>query len=283
MSATLEEIRAELAQSLQLMITGAATGGAVGTLIDTNGLAHVTEDDALIRGILYIREDAGGAGAAPEGESRRITDYAQATQTITVEYNFTAAPGAGDTYDVYLMPITLDEWDAAINRAIREAWPQVYSREYKSYQVNGTGVYPLPNSANAVNRIMVHTIGTRLGVPAQEIPRHRWEVEGTPGTDLTVRLAVRLATGLNRRLQVFYAARYPELAAAGETDLDLVYLMPRARYHVHQLLATRGAPSDRNYHLQMMAHEGERAERAKVEIQADLQSSSWALQERGGK
>lgn len=278
MSATLEEIRAELAQSLQLMITGTATGGAVGTIIDTNALGHIEDDDALIGGIAYIRETTDGL--APEGESRRITDYAQATNTVTVEYNFTAAPGAGDEYEIYLMPLTLAEWDAAINRAIRDAWPEVFSREYKSYQVNETGQYSLPNTADAVRRVTVHTIGTRLGVPSQEIPRQRWEVEGTPGADLTLRLMLRLAAGLNRRLQVFYAARYQPLAAEGETDLDLSYLMPRARYHIHQLLATRGAPSDRNYHLQMMGHEADQAQQAKAALQADLMSVPFTA---GGK
>lgn len=41
------------------------------------------DDPALIYGSLVVAFDAGGAGAAPEGEIARITDYDSGTQTLT--------------------------------------------------------------------------------------------------------------------------------------------------------------------------------------------------------
>jgi hypothetical protein len=77
-----------------------ATGGSTTTIVDTtliDDLGDSNEDDALNRGTAIIIRDAGGAGAAPEGEFKRISDYDDGG-TITVPSVFTAAVASGDTY-----------------------------------------------------------------------------------------------------------------------------------------------------------------------------------------
>lgn len=76
-----------------------ATGGTTTTAIDTklaDELAEGNTDDIFNGGTLIVLEDAGGAGAAPEGEFSRITDYNAATTTLTFSPALTTAPAAND-------------------------------------------------------------------------------------------------------------------------------------------------------------------------------------------
>ena len=265
MSISLEDLRANLAQKMKLFITGTATGGAVGSIIDTNGLAHLPEDDVLNNGLAYIREDAGGAGAAPEGEHRFISDFDQGTQTITLAANLTAAVAAGDTYEVYLTTLSLAQWDEAINAAIEAAWPEVW--EPTIYEVDSFGgdEYPLPAAARDVRGIEVVFTGALAGYSAEPIPRAHWKLHGTPGTDLTVYLA-RPVPSLGRRLRVDYKQRYVELAAGESTDLDETYLNLAARAEVHATLAKASGQTDISRHSQMMVHYQGLAEARKAKL-----------------
>lgn len=74
------------------------TGGTPSTLIDTNleeGFAQ-DDDDSVVNGTLIVTYDAGGAGAAPEGEMQRISAYSESAEQFTVDTPFTAAPANGD-------------------------------------------------------------------------------------------------------------------------------------------------------------------------------------------
>ena len=73
MTKTLAEVRADLARAMNRYHSGAATSGAVGTLIDTNGLARYDEDEELAGALVHITS---ASGEAPEGEARRITGQA---------------------------------------------------------------------------------------------------------------------------------------------------------------------------------------------------------------
>lgn len=74
-----------------------ATGGTTATIVDTK-LVGVGVDDDWNEGRAFIVYDAGGAGAAPEGETRRISDYVDSTGTFTVDTVFSASPAATDRY-----------------------------------------------------------------------------------------------------------------------------------------------------------------------------------------
>ena len=127
MSHSLAALRSDLAREMGLLISG--TVSVTGTniiLIDTNRLWEYTETDAFRRTLLYIRTDAGGLGAAPEGEARLVIGYSGSLKMFTVLPQFSAAPAVGDIYELFLAPLELASWDLAVNLAIREAWPQVY-------------------------------------------------------------------------------------------------------------------------------------------------------------
>lgn len=88
----------------RLGITGTATGGDATSLIDTVRLlsARYTDkdwEDAWVR----ISKDAGGSGAAPQGEIQPASAYSPSAGDITTG-TFTAAIASGDLYEVWRYP-----------------------------------------------------------------------------------------------------------------------------------------------------------------------------------
>ena len=71
-----------------------ATGGSTTTIVDT-ALSTSYQDDDLVGFTAFVTYDAGGAGAAPEGEAKRVSDYVASTFTLTTAA-FTVAVAAGD-------------------------------------------------------------------------------------------------------------------------------------------------------------------------------------------
>lgn len=88
----LQQVVSQLGQSKSLQ----ATGGSTSTIVDTD-IADDVEDDAFKNQWAFISYDAGGAGAAPEGEFARCTGYTASSKTLSFATgSFTVAPAAGD-------------------------------------------------------------------------------------------------------------------------------------------------------------------------------------------
>jgi hypothetical protein len=98
MTDTLFGLSYRLAAKLGVVIEGVATGGTTITLLDSND--RTEENDYWNGGTLWVLYDAGGAGAAPENEMEVVSDFANATGTITLRAVLTTAPAAGDKYAV---------------------------------------------------------------------------------------------------------------------------------------------------------------------------------------
>jgi len=96
---------------------GVATGGSTASVIDT-GLGG--SDDDWNGGTVLITRDAGGAGAAPEGEFAIVTDYTGSTTGLisVATGGFTAAPAAGDIYGVCTSYYPLRQIIRSVNRAL---------------------------------------------------------------------------------------------------------------------------------------------------------------------
>src|SRR3990167_11236788 len=103
MATTMKAIRAIVARRAYAgrhsPIIGTATGGAVGTVIDSAYALPAATADHFDMKCIKIATDAGGAGAAPEGEVRYISEggYTAASGTFATEVDFTAAVASGDT------------------------------------------------------------------------------------------------------------------------------------------------------------------------------------------
>ncbi len=91
---------------------GTATGGTSSTIVDTTRLKSAQyADDAHNGKWARISYDAGGAGAAPEGEISPITDYVASTGTLTVNPAFSVAVASGDVYQIWSNPHPQDVMD----------------------------------------------------------------------------------------------------------------------------------------------------------------------------
>lgn len=99
------------------------TGGSTTTVVNTDWAISeepVYEDDdpALIFGTAVVIQDAGGAGAAPEGEYAMITDYDSASSTMTID-TVTSAVGAGDRVGVISPMFPYEDMVNLANIALR--------------------------------------------------------------------------------------------------------------------------------------------------------------------
>lgn len=95
---TLFDLTHQLARLLGVVTEGAATGGSTTTIVDT--VERTEADDFWNLGTAWILYDAGGAGAAPQGEYSVISDFTASSDTITLRSTLSAAVAAGDRYAV---------------------------------------------------------------------------------------------------------------------------------------------------------------------------------------
>ena len=125
-STTLKAVRGRVAERAYsgryAPIISTATGGAVGTVVDSAYAIPGATTDHFDFKIIKIATDAGGAGAAPEGEVRYISEggYTAATGTFATEVDFTAAVASGYTYEVHEIHPT--EIDNIIKRKVRNLY-----------------------------------------------------------------------------------------------------------------------------------------------------------------
>jgi hypothetical protein len=251
-----------------MFFTGTATAnvGGAAEVVDTGGLTVYTEANALVGGWCYVRT---AGGAAPEEESRRIS-ASDGTDSFTVAPAFSAAVDVGDTYELYLCPLTIAQWDLAINRAINAAWPQVWAREYWSTPAAEIGPYSLPDAVAEVLEVEVVPRGALAGLPAQPIPMGLWRTTGTPGTDLMLRLE-RTVPEQGRDLGITYRAKYAELAAGESTDLDPPYLLlAGAAWAYDALAAEAGSQAASQRFLQLFDYYEGLAEQRRRVLESEL-------------
>lgn len=84
-----------VASKLGLTKNITATGGSATTIVDTSISTDYQDYSDFQSNYAFVRYDAGGAGAAPEGEVQLVTNYVASTTTLTVN-TYTAAVAAGD-------------------------------------------------------------------------------------------------------------------------------------------------------------------------------------------
>lgn len=162
MSTILSTLIADLMDAVgDTLTTETASGtGSTTALVDTS---RTESDDEWINSWIRIDTDAGGVGAAPEGQERRITDFVASSDTITVFPAFTAATDTGDAYSIRQI-FSYDEYKKAINHAIRMAhewWPDVTETIYVATSTVGGHIvicseqldYALPTVPNSCKHV----------------------------------------------------------------------------------------------------------------------------------
>lgn len=118
MSFTLSQCLVSLYGKLGERNTSRATGGSTTTIVDS-ALAEVGADDDWKDGVAIVIRDAGGAGAAPEGEFSRISGSTDGTGTFTLASTLTAAVASGDDYMVASSLYPLRDMIQCVNDGLR--------------------------------------------------------------------------------------------------------------------------------------------------------------------
>ena len=116
---TLLTLCQDVAGNLDSLEQGTATGGAVSSLIAANFpfLNSAGSTSSYINSVIYISDT--DDDLAPINEERIITAYAPTTGTFTPAQDFTAAPAASDTFDIYKGGISFTDVKAAVNKCLR--------------------------------------------------------------------------------------------------------------------------------------------------------------------
>jgi hypothetical protein len=117
MSKTLFDLTFELAQLLGVVSEGVATGGSTTTIADT--VERTEANDFWNSGTAWITYDAGGAGAAPQGEYSFVSDFALTGGVVSLRSTLTAAVAVGDRYAIAGQRYPLQLLIGKINEVLR--------------------------------------------------------------------------------------------------------------------------------------------------------------------
>lgn len=235
------ELVAEIARRMGHYHDGTADDGSTTTIVDDT----LTEPNDFWNGhYAYIKALITGLSEAPQGEERVVTDYDQATYTLTFSPGLTGAPVAGDTYD--LLQCRRADITAAINAAIRASGTTwlVETTDTTTVTITAdTFLYTLPTD-------IVHLLDVQYrdasDEPWQALDTGNWMLDGTMGAQSLILYTLNpYETGDTLRL--VYLKRLAELTtdsatldigAPGETEL-VRFIVEHALFYLHNLMASR--------------------------------------------
>lgn len=208
MAKTRADLVGEVARRFGHYARATATGGSTTTIVDS---AVYEPDDYWTGHYVYIVTDAGGAGAAPEGEERPVTDYVLSSGTLTVGAAFSAAVASGDVYE--LLHVRRADVVAAINTAIRaagETWMVCKTDTTTVTIVDDDYDYDLPAD---LARLLSIWYRSDSDVPWEPLHGGLWRVNGTPGGPQELLMETLLYTEAGDTLRLEYLARPEEMDA----------------------------------------------------------------------
>lgn len=219
MTYTLFDLTYRVARELGLIQEGIASGGGTTTLIDT---AFRNEpDDFWNKGTVWILRDAGGAGAAPEGEYATISDFVSTTSTMTISA-LTAAVAGGDRYAAMTKHVPLHVIISQINRAIMDLGPVPYADITSITTADDQTEYALPVAAKRdLYQVRIQTVDDDAN-DNRWIMVPNWTVQqADPGA--APRLIIPQYTS-GYALKLVYLADHPELQVASAALSEYVPL-----------------------------------------------------------
>ena len=117
LSQLLQEVYSQIGMSSSFVATNGSTTTAVNGSV--TGLDDPPEDDYAKDYTVFVSRDAGGAGAAPEGEYGRVSAYVSSDGTYTIA-TVSAAIAASDLILVCTNEIPLQQMIFAANSALKD-------------------------------------------------------------------------------------------------------------------------------------------------------------------
>ena len=208
---TLFDLAYRTAREISPTFEGIATGGATTTIIDTVRLLTHLPDDAFNLGTAFLVRDSAGAGAAPEKEFSRITDFVSSTGTVTMAA-MTTAVAAGDRYALAGSRYDLDRIISAINSVLMRI--KVPTEDTTTLDTAAAQLeYSLP-VAVLDDHIEVWLQGKTGDANANYwLPMHNWHIAET-GTGTQKLLIFHAQPISSRDLKIVYYIPHPSLYVA---------------------------------------------------------------------
>ena len=203
-----------------------ATGGTTTTIISTSHLFG--PNDWWNNFIAYVREDAGGAGAAPEGEYRVVTDYVLSTQTITVSPAFTAAPATGDIIELYPAQLMPPELDSLLEDAIKTANGMWFKPVFDTSSIDLASNdydYDLPTDCEKLASVWI-----RAGSSHRWKPFRHWRVEGQPGA---LDLLIDSAPSSSAQIMICYHSTLDWAGSGDDRTLNIALSGQESKHEMH--------------------------------------------------
>lgn len=191
-----------------------ATNGSTTTVVDTklaDELADSNEDDIFNGGTVIVLEDT--AGAAPEGEFSRVTDYVASTTTLTFSPALTAAPGSGDRVIIAPPDFPLYDMIEVTNDSLK------YLTRVPRYDTSITTAanqteYTLPVALKGRQLLGIEIQGILTDANDnrwQPLPRARWRIGYAAAGSTGTLILPQLASGYTVR--VAYMAEHARVDA----------------------------------------------------------------------
>jgi len=191
-----------------ISVSGTCTGGSSTTIVDTAVLSQ--SDNAWANGTAFITYDAGGAGAAPQGEYKIISASASASYTVTASSAFTANVAAGDRYFLLKKRYPLHIVIQNINNALMNLGGIAATDTTSIYTVDEQTEHTLPIAANLdLRQVWIQNVNDDANDNKWSL-LHNWYVQktATGSADTLVLPAQYIA---DYYLKLVYVAPHPEL------------------------------------------------------------------------
>lgn len=219
MAKTLFDLTYELARLLGVVSEGVATGGSTTTIADT--VERTEANDFWNGGSAWILYDAGGAGAAPQGEYSFISDFATTGGVITLRSTLTAAAASGDRYAVAGLRYPLQLLVQKINEVLRTI--PVTTEDITTITIADSQTeYSLPSDVWDLKQVWMQTDPDDSN-DTRPTPLHDWRIrKSATGTANVLQLGRQLAS--DTILNLVYLTDHQTLRAATDKLDDSIHI-----------------------------------------------------------
>jgi hypothetical protein len=194
------------------LIEGTATGGSTANVADT--VDRTEADDTYNGGTILVTYDAGGAGAAPQGEYDQVSDFANTGGVITARTGWTAAVAAGDRYAIAKKKYSLAWVKQCINRALQNLGEIPVTDTTTIETADSQTEYSLPATPLNLREVYIQNDNDDSNDNRWTL-LHNWK-EGVTATGTANLLILPYQPVSGYAIKLVYGANHPELVNASD-------------------------------------------------------------------